>query len=63
MDMGKLLEKILYWNTREARKNFLEQEYNYLNKEILQKQNNLNDLVRKRSRIETLLDSAALGSF
>jgi hypothetical protein len=50
--MGKLLEKILYCNTREARKQFLEREYMDLNKEINHKQKYINELVKKPKRNE-----------
>lgn len=52
--MKELLRKIFYFNTLEARENFIKEEYNDIVNEISFRQKQLNELERKRSRIELL---------
>jgi hypothetical protein len=52
--MKEILRKIFYFNTLEAREHFIKEEYNDLNKEIAFRREQLNELERKRNRIEIL---------
>lgn len=52
--MRELFRKIFYFNTYKAREHFLKEEYNDLNKEIAFRKKQLNELERKRNRIEIL---------
>lgn len=52
--MSELFRKIFYFNTKEAREHFIKEEYNDLNREIAFRQNQINELERKRNRLEIL---------
>ncbi len=52
--MKELFKKIFYFNTKKVREHFLKEEYNDLTKEISFRKNQLNELERKRNRMELL---------